>query len=429
MPRGARDYASLVALLVEQNQFAIKYDLDAMREAMASEGLQHAASDGATVPGRALARRLVLVGGTNGKGTTSAMLAAAALHAGLKVGLYTSPHLVDVRERVRVDAAPLSREEFAAVGWELMERYGGRETPSAVSRPLSYFELLTLLAARVFAEADLDLAVVEVGLGGRLDATNVFCPDVSVLTSVSLDHQAYLGDSETAIAREKVPICRPGRPVILHRRAGGFEELVGALGALAPTSVPVVVDEGATPREWAAALAVAAASQLREPTLAPRPSLELGAARARWPGRQQVVERGRIRVLVDGAHNAASIAACAAWMSRELPTNSRIPVVLGVSGGRDAAALARPIAPFASELIAVTTENAPCAPSADVARALRPLGVAVSDGGSVGAGVRRAAVLAESGSAGSMLVTGSLYVVGEALESLGFDADSLSVFE
>lgn len=397
-------YTAFTRALFEQNQFAIKYDLDAIRQALAIEGI-----------GR-VARRVVLVGGTNGKGSTSAFLNALAMTAGLRVGLFTSPHLLDFRERIRIDGVPLSEEQILDHGEAVMRRFSGREEAPQSARALSYFELATLMAARAFATADLDLAVIEVGLGGRLDATNALERDVAVITSVSLDHQAYLGDTLEEIAREKVAIARPGEPLIVHRASGGFAAIDAAARALGGVT-PMVLDEGADAAEWNFALALAAfRAAFPETEVDP----VLARARARWPGRRHVVTVGERRILLDGAHNVAAAEQCAGWLGATL--QGPAPVAIGVSGGRDPIALADVLAPHASRFVATRAESAPCTPSEHVEAALRIVGHGVSDGRAISQALRSLKDEPE------VVVTGSLYVVGDALRALGVTVDDLAVY-
>ncbi|HEY7213501.1 MAG TPA: Mur ligase family protein, partial [Thermoanaerobaculia bacterium] len=151
----------------------------------------------------------VLIAGTNGKGSTAALTTAMARAAGYRTGLYTSPHLEKVEERLRIDGRMIASERFAAILADLVA-LAGRETGSL----LTYFEAVTLAAFRWFAEERVDLAIVEVGLGGRLDATNLADPILSLITPIGFDHQEYLGDTLAAIAREKAGILRPDRPAL-----------------------------------------------------------------------------------------------------------------------------------------------------------------------------------------------------------------------
>lgn len=170
---------------------------------------------------------VIHVGGTNGKGSTSHTLAAILAAAGFKVGLYTSPHLVDFRERIRINGEMISHEYVT----DFVDRYRAL----GVACEPSFFELTSTMAFRYFADNKVDIAVIEVGLGGRLDSTNIVMPVLSVITNISLDHTAFLGDTEPEIAREKAGIIKPGVPVVIGEAAGAvrgvFEEKAREVGA------------------------------------------------------------------------------------------------------------------------------------------------------------------------------------------------------
>lgn len=196
--------------LFQQNRFAIKLGLDSMNRALHMCGRT------------TLTHRVVLVAGTNGKGTTASSLSSLLTCAGLKVGFYSSPHLVDFTERFRVNGKILPREDVLDVGEAIIERFADPEKQPC----LTFFELTTLMAVELFERAQVDVAVYEVGLGGRLDATNALEPDACVLTSIGYDHQEYLGDSLDTIASEKLGIVRRDTPLFVslqdHREVDIF---------------------------------------------------------------------------------------------------------------------------------------------------------------------------------------------------------------
>ncbi|MFT4703123.1 MAG: dihydrofolate synthase/folylpolyglutamate synthase [Bradymonadia bacterium] len=402
-----REFECIVQALFRQNQFAIKYDIEAMHAAVSSDGVSR------------VAQRMCLVGGTNGKGTTSAALAALATAAGLRVGLYTSPHLIDVRERMRVCGEPIARDVFVRIAAGVLDEYSGQEHPHRGERALSYFELTTLIALRWFGECSLDLAVFEVGLGGRLDATNVLDPDVSVVTSIALDHTAWLGESLELIAGEKLGIARRGRPLLLHRDSGGFDALLAA-GAAASGCVEVV-EGGADPEGWCWALAQAASARLGIAA----ENAEEARARMRWPGRRDVrtTRDGNWRWL-DGAHNVAATNSSSEWLASEW-RNEPAPIVLGLSPDRSARVLAA-YAPLASELHVVCSSSGRgtdvVSLRADIERERAsgvpwPLSITVHE--------TPAAAMFALRSEPRVAVLGSLYVVGDALAWLGETAESL----
>lgn len=408
------NYAEFTTRLFEQNQFAIKYDLEAMREAVALLGLP------------TLANTVVLIGGTNGKGSVACLLHAACLAAGLRTGLYTSPHLVDFRERVRVDGIPISEADCASLGGELFRRFSGRDSPVEGLRALSFFEITTLLAFTKFACSDLDVLILEVGMGGRLDATNVVEPDISVLTSVSLDHQQYLGDTVALIAREKAAIARNGKPCVLHRSSGGFEVLHAAIAEFDPQIQ--IVDGGDDAPGWNRALAsrtfemIATRHGIREEACA---SLLLsGFGRARWPARRHVTVNGGTTWFIDGAHNEASIADIAPWFRDVAGRVGRLPAVVGVSPGRDIGVVFRPLADCFAEVHVVPASAQRSVDPIDVVAGLEQAGwkgpffchSSASDA------VRTLGVCA------NVACVGSLYLAGSVLQALGHTPESLSVY-
>ncbi|HTD76966.1 MAG TPA: Mur ligase family protein, partial [Chloroflexota bacterium] len=255
--------------------------------------------------------KIALVAGTKGKGSTCAMLASILGAAGARCGLYTKPHLQSYRERIRVDGTAIAPHEFA----DAVERIRRivRELPPEAGEPTT-FEVTTAMALDVFARQGCDLAVVEVGLGGRLDATNATDPLVSVITSISYDHTAILGRTLGAIAGEKAGILRSGcRAFVAEQRPAARRALeracrqVGALCEVVPPLEAELALVGAHQRQNAA-LAVRAAHAL---TSVDEAAIKRGLARLRWPGRFEVVETTSPPVVLDGAHNGASAAALA----------------------------------------------------------------------------------------------------------------------
>ncbi|HEY4574744.1 MAG TPA: Mur ligase family protein, partial [Thermoanaerobaculia bacterium] len=191
----------------------------------------------------------VLVAGTNGKGSTSALLAAMARAAGIRTGLYTSPHLESVEERLRIDGRAIDSGRLGAILADLVA-LAERETGS----PPTYFEAVTLAAFRWFADSQVDLAVVEVGLGGRLDATNLADPILSLITPIGFDHREFLGDTLAAIAREKAGILRSGRPALAWiedaEPAESVQTVAGEVGADLRFASREVRIEAVEPRGW-----------------------------------------------------------------------------------------------------------------------------------------------------------------------------------
>ena len=249
----------------------------------------------------------VLIAGTNGKGSTAAMVQAALGEAGLRAGLYTSPHLVEFTERIRVGEDEIGRDDVVRGVAEI------RACVDVAGSGLTFFEVATLLAFWWFAERRVDVAIVEVGLGGRLDATNVVEPVVAAVTSIGLDHEDYLGHTLDAIAREKAGVMRRDRVVVLgpgmpdEARSALLDEARrhGAIvsDAAVPTPSVVALDGPHMRRNAAVACGVLEALGAAEPRLAVDAAAVARAfGRVRWPGRLAIVHEAP-RVVLDGAHN------------------------------------------------------------------------------------------------------------------------------
>ena len=404
---------ALLRELFAQDQFAIKLGAEAMAEAARLEGL-----------GRC-ARVTVHIAGTNGKGTTSAALTALCHAAGLKTGLYTSPHLVSFRERIRVGTLPISERALAALLDPLLTRFAGRRCAAEGMRPLTYFELATLAAWRHFADSQLDVAIIETGLGGRLDATNTIPKDLTAITNIALDHEAFLGTSVEAIAAEKYGITRAGLPLFLHEAAQG----VGAVAACAAADDRPVewVAGGATARDQnlalAAALFVCVAERLQLSPDAVQRAKSVGLAALRWPGRQQWLEEGGRALLVDGAHNRNGVEACAAWLAA-IGEGGSAPrtAIVGLTADRDPAAILAPLRPFVSRWIAVAADNPKAMPAADLATRLAEFGPVEVAAGGIEDALHRSRP-------DDTLIVGSLYLVGDLFAALGFTAESLRIYD
>ena len=379
---------------------------------------------------------LVQVGGTNGKGSVAAMFAAILKAAGRRVGLYTSPHLVSFRERIRVNAAPIA-EDAVADGVEALGTLVARFNATM-------FEATTALALDHFAREAVDVAVLEVGLGGRLDATTVGAPRVTVVTRIDLDHEAYLGATLPAVAAEKAAIIRAGAAIasaqlpeaeaVLERRARevgvnlwreGHElhvvvsEATLAGQRLACRGPGFTLDDlrlalPGTFQPSNALAAVAAARLLGAPDRAVRQGLE----RVRWPGRFQVVGRNPCLVL-DGAHNPGAASALVGSI-RALFGDAPVTFVVGISRDKDARAILAALAPVARQMILTAAPNRRAADPESL-RACVPHAVPVVLVAPTPEEALRVAV--ESRHAPIVCVTGSLFLVGEVLRRLAGAAD------
>ena len=365
------------------------------------------------------------VAGTNGKGSTASLAASVAQAAGRRVGLHTSPHLETVRERMRVDGVPVPAEWLDAAVERLAEALG-EVGPS-------FFEATVALSFLCFAEHDIDLAVVEVGLGGRLDATNVLTPEAAAVTHVGLDHTELLGDTLQAIAREKAGIAKPGVP-FLHAVAGparsALEEEAARLGApvelvrqscrVGPGLATPAADYGAVEvglpgahQQWNAALAVRAVEVCfgrlgwALPPDAVRVGLAEVGARAGLQGRGEPWA-GDPRVVLDVAHNADG------WRAAlDALGGGPLWVLVGVLADKDAGALADALHGRADRVLVVGLDGDRALPAAALADALRQRGAAVEVVGGVEDGLGTFRAEAEPGD--RLLVTGSHQTVAGVL--------------
>jgi dihydrofolate synthase/folylpolyglutamate synthase len=312
--------------------------------------------------------RIVHIAGSKGKGSTSAMLASILQHAGFSVGLFTSPHLVAVEERIQVDQQSIGRDELAALLHEIRD-----VTPSSFLQELTFFEIGTALGFLHFERRRVDFAIIEVGLGGRFDSTNVCNPLFSIITSISFDHTQILGDTLAKIAFEKAGIIKPGRPTISGVRTAEARQVIEGVcrerdsplrqldvdfrcthePALIDTdherwpSVQVTTRRRAWPsftlgligehQACNAAVVAAAVEELNEQGVAISDrAVGEGLARVVWPARLEIMSR-RPLVLLDCAHNVASARALAQALTASfpLPANEKARRILIFGGNRD----------------------------------------------------------------------------------------------
>ena len=376
--------------------------------------------------------QLVQVAGTNGKGSVSAMLAAILKAAGRRVGLYTSPHLVSFRERIRVNGDAIA-EDAVVDGVEALGTLVAR-------LDATMFEATTALALDHFVREAVDVAVLEVGLGGRLDATTVGRPAVAVIAQIELDHQAVLGDTIEAIATEKAAIIRSGTAISAAQAPAAERVIVARAAAvgvpllLEGRDLSVSVERRGPDGQWLtctgpgwsltglelampasyqpsnALLAVAAARELD----AGEAAIRAGLTRAWWPGRFQVLRRAHGFLVLDGAHNPAGARALAVSL-RDVFGPTGVTFVLGVLTDKDARGILEALAPLADRLILV----APATPRAAAPEALRALVPATVP--SVEIAGSPADALACAGRLATtpvICVAGSLFLIGEVLREL-----------
>ena len=369
------------------------------------------------------------IAGTNGKGSTAALLHAVLSAAGYRVGLFTSPHLIDFCERIRLGTECISAQDVV----DEVAAIRARVEPAGIR--LTPFEMMTVLAFCAFAHAQLDVVVVEVGLGGRLDPTNVLSPLVSVITSIGLDHQAYLGSTLADIAREKGGIIKPGVPVVigkvdaesrgilsnLARCAGSAAHVYGQDFTMSDCSSGEITYQGSTWRlanlrlglrgrfqHQNAAVALAALELIRASFPVSEDSLRLGLRAATWPGRLDVVSEHPL-VVLDGAHNPQAIET----LSAELPSvlqGRRVKLLLSVMRDKDWRAMVPVLTRIADEVVVTRVQQARAEDPAILQAAFAPFCPVrvVTD-------AREACqrLMSEAGPDDAVVVCGSLFLVGE----------------
>jgi dihydrofolate synthase/folylpolyglutamate synthase len=416
-----------------------------------------------------------LIAGTNGKGSTAATLASILRASGLQTGLYTSPHLVRINERIRISGAEISDDNFARLHGDVDRVAERLVIEEALPWHPSFFEMMTAIAFCYFAEQKVDVAVLEVGMGGRLDATNVVAPLVSVITDISFDHQKFLGNTVGEIAREKAGIIRPGGVVVTLPQQPEANDVIGntildldAVGVSAVQYVPPVSPASdeylvkgrhqnlftAEFAETAAensertlyryplqvmgkeilvesplvgrhqlrnvALSIAAAEELSKKGLAgiTPESIERGIRETRWPGRFQVLPArdGWPEIVFDVAHNPAGAWALRSVLSERYEDRPLI-FVFGAMRDKAISEMTEILFPVAQQVIATLPGNPRAASPEELIQAASRTGADIEAVPEVKAALERARTAVSS--TGIVVVTGSIYLVGEAMQSLG----------
>lgn len=395
--------------------------------------------------------RSVLIAGTNGKGSTSATLASILQNAGYRCGLYTSPHLVRVNERIQIDGEPISDDDFARHYFRVDDCARLLVHEGKLPGHPSFFETLTALAFEAFAEAAVDVAVLEVGMGGRLDATNVVEPMVSVITDISLDHMEWLGNTIAEIAREKAGILRRGGVMVTLPQHPQANQAIGEVavdldvrGVNAAEFVPVFGtdsgDRGAEMRNRYEltvmgerigvdssltgahqrrniALAIATAVELRNEhgyNITPT-QIAAGIRATRWPGRlERFSIPGRADVLVDVAHNPAGAWALRSALSalEERSNRAQRPtLIFGCMKDKAIEEMAQILFPLFGRVIAVPVTSPRSATTAELLQAAARTGVPAVAAGDGAEALGKA--WAETPAEGLVVIGGSVYLVGE----------------
>jgi dihydrofolate synthase/folylpolyglutamate synthase len=416
---------------MHQPRSAVHYDLRRMDELLLRLGNPH------------LKARTIHIAGTKGKGSTAAMIASVLTTAGYKTGLYTSPHLIDLRERIRIDGKLISKAEMAKLT-ERLKTEAVRVNEGVEYGKLTTFELLTTLGFMFFAEQKADFQVMEVGLGGRLDATNVVNPEVCVITTIGLDHTDILGHTLAQIAGEKAGIIKPGVPVVSACQKSEAAQVIIRVCHEKNTRLICIgkdisyIDMGTT-RNWQlidihgrlgdyrvkmpllgqyqqanGAAAVGALEVLVEKGFKfSQDKIISGLGKVHWPGRFQVIQRHPL-VVVDGAHNPAA----AHELKKAIGVypgiaNRHSILVIGTSSDKDYAGMAQEIAPTFDAVVVTRSSHPRSLDISILAGEFQKHGIEVQTNTSVAGALAQAVVMA--GENGFVCATGSLFIVGEAL--------------
>lgn len=401
----------------------------------------------------------VLVAGTNGKGSTAATLASILQASGLKTGLYTSPHLVRINERLRLNGEPIGDDDFALLH-DVVDRTADRLVGEGdMPWHPSFFEMLTAMAFEYFARNQPDIVVLEVGMGGRLDATNVVEPRLSIITDIALDHQKYLGETVAEIAHEKAGIIRPGGVVVTLPQLPEANDVIGNTilnaGARAVNAVPYVPPVSPSSGSWPVAsgqgqrypldvggqtimvesplvgrhqlrnlaLAIAAAEELRHqgvPQITPE-TIAQGIRQTHWPARFQVVPAtgDSPEYVLDVAHNPAGAWALRSTLAAAYQDGREITIVFGVMRDKAVREITEILFPIAQHVIVTHANNPRSATPDEIRQAAARVasGMDIREADNVTSALKQARQIA--GPSGLIVVTGSIYVVGEAMRTLG----------
>ena len=387
--------------------------------------------------------RTLIVAGTNGKGSVVAMVDAALRAAGYRVGRYTSPHLQSVTERFVIDGVPITESALRREAADLLGLVDRLVSEGRLSRPATFFEVTTAIALSWFRRNRIDLALLEVGLGGRFDATNVATPIAGVITSIGLEHRQYLGDTLEEIAWEKAGIIKPdmqvttseSRPELLalfdticrqrgaHLIAAARDTQVTVHRMTRGNYIQITTPRHAYPRFR---LGLAGAHQISNAIGAVRLLESLGDAgmpvspdaivsglsHVVWPGRLDLVKTGEDETLFDAAHNPAAACTLAAYLHDVFPGG--LPIVLGVMDDKDVDGIVSALLPHATRIVCTAPATPRAIPPAELAARVRRLAGPMPVTDIVHPGDALAAARRE---AGTVCVTGSIFLVGELLSA------------
>jgi dihydrofolate synthase/folylpolyglutamate synthase len=394
-------------------------------------------------PQRSSDIRFVHIAGSKGKGSTAAFAASVLSHGGLRTGFYSSPHLHSLRERIVIDGRGITEPEFAALTQQAHGLACEIERTQPELGQFTAFELTTAMALRYFAEQSCAVAIIEVGLGGTYDATNVIDGDVSVITPLDYEHTAVLGPTLTAIAENKAGIIKRRRPVVSARQQPEALRVIEQVAGQLDAQLLLAGRDWTSSGDWRsfrltgpwgvlsdlrsglignhqidnAGNAIAALLMLGDRQFPVLPdAIRDGLAATQWPGRYEIVRHDSTRVILDGAHSPASARVLAETLRAE-ERDRPIVIVLGPLNDKDVAAIVRELAPVATQFVATMSAHPRALPLDDVVSALRNYDAPVASEPTVAAALDRAIVTA--GRHGAVVVTGSLTTAAEARVRLG----------
>lgn len=374
---------------------------------------------------------VIHVAGTNGKGSTCALLESIYRANGYSTGLFTSPHLIHLGERVQINRSPLTEEEildYTETLRPVAERLGERN----IEEYPSFFEFITAIAFLHFAKSKVDLAILETGLGGRLDATNVVDPELSIITSISLDHTDLLGDTLALIAKEKAGILKPGKPVLLGRLPNEAERVICDIATERDCQVHRVTDrfnQETLPhtnlpgnfQRWNAALAVQATEILAEKF----PIRTTNATqRVNWAGRWQRIELPDRSLILDATHNPEGCQVLEENLIELRQTEGRKPTIIaGALGEQRAQSLMPVVARHASQLHLVEPDQPRACSSKFLLSCLPPNHAVPTTSDSIEILFPEPQICTAGNPGETIVVTGSIYLLGEVMERLQGDTD------
>ena len=425
--------------LLSLEKFGIKFGLANIQTLAAALGHPHTQF------------KSILVAGTNGKGSVTAMADCALRASGLRVGRYTSPHLVRLEERFAVDGTPVDTAVLVGLVEDMRRLIDDLLAKGSLESPPTFFEVTTAIAFEIFRRARVDVAVLEVGLGGRLDSTNIVQPIAAAITSIDFDHEQYLGTTLAAIAAEKAGVIRRDIPVIVGPVPAEARDVVVSMCELsgaefveadAGVRIESTSEEGRTSirlttpmRDYGsvplglrgdhqvpnALVAVRLLEELERQLPVTPASIITGIRDVRWPGRLQMIEvPGGRRVLLDAAHNPAGAWALASYLKREFP--EPLPIVFGAVRDKDVSLMLKALLPAASTMVMTQ----PATPRAHGAEELAAIARKLAPGAKIDVEPDPARALERAWTYCPVVcAAGSIFLIGNLLAGIGEGARDL----